>query len=34
MLKSSFEFFQISMAQNGTLDGKGEIDESLYSRQL
>lgn len=24
----------ISMAQNGTLDGKGEIDESLYSRQL
>lgn len=22
------------MAQNGTVDGKGEIDESLYSRQL
>nr|XP_022332288.1 ubiquitin-like modifier-activating enzyme 1 isoform X2 [Crassostrea virginica]XP_022332289.1 ubiquitin-like modifier-activating enzyme 1 isoform X2 [Crassostrea virginica] len=23
-----------TMAQNGTVDGKGEIDESLYSRQL
>ncbi|XP_061178892.1 ubiquitin-like modifier-activating enzyme 1 [Saccostrea echinata] len=23
-----------AMAQNGTVDGKGEIDESLYSRQL
>ncbi|XP_062579325.1 ubiquitin-like modifier-activating enzyme 1 isoform X2 [Saccostrea cucullata] len=24
----------IAMAQNGAVDGKGEIDESLYSRQL
>ncbi|XP_062579323.1 ubiquitin-like modifier-activating enzyme 1 isoform X1 [Saccostrea cucullata] len=25
---------KIAMAQNGAVDGKGEIDESLYSRQL